>query len=81
MHNLKTCEIKEILVQTFHFVLMLPLLEFCLIRRGCLIINHIIGSHCTIGQFRLVNFASQFIRVEMFQIDFPIILSASKYFG
>ena len=32
------------------------------------------------GQFRLVNFASHFIRVQIFQIDFPLILSASKYF-
>ena len=26
------------------------------------------------GQFRLVNFASHFIRVQIFQIDFPLIL-------
>ena len=32
------------------------------------------------GQFRLVNFAPHFIRVQIFQIDFPLILSASKYF-
>ena len=32
------------------------------------------------GQFRLVNFASHFIRVQIFQIDFPLILSASKHF-
>ena len=32
------------------------------------------------GQFRLVNFASHFIRVQIFQIDFLLILSASKYF-
>ena len=32
------------------------------------------------GQFRFVNFASHFIRVQIFQIDFPLILSASKYF-
>ena len=32
------------------------------------------------GQFRLVNFASHFIPVQIFQIDFPLILSASKYF-
>ena len=32
------------------------------------------------GQFRLVNFASHFIRVQIFQIDFPLIISASKYF-
>ena len=32
------------------------------------------------GQFRLVNFASHFIRVQIFQIDFPLILSVSKYF-
>ena len=32
------------------------------------------------GQFRLVNFASRFICVQIFQIDFLLILSASKYF-
>ena len=26
------------------------------------------------GQFRLANFASHFIRVQIFQIDFPLIL-------
>ena len=30
--------------------------------------------------FRFANFASHFIRVQIFQIDFPLILSASKYF-
>ena len=30
--------------------------------------------------FRILNFASHFIRVQIFQIDFPLILSASKYF-
>ena len=32
------------------------------------------------GQFRLVNFATHFIRVQIFQIDFPPILSAFNYF-
>ena len=32
------------------------------------------------GQFRFVSFASHFIRVQIFQIDFPLILSVSKYF-
>ena len=31
-------------------------------------------------QFRFANFASHFIRIQIFQIDFPLILSASKYF-
>ena len=30
--------------------------------------------------FRILNFASHFIRVQIFQIDFPLIISASKYF-
>ena len=30
--------------------------------------------------FRFLNFASHFIRVQIFQIDFPLIISASKYF-
>ena len=30
--------------------------------------------------FGFANFASHFIRVQIFQIDFPLILSASKYF-
>ena len=31
-------------------------------------------------QFRFANFTSHFIRVQIFQIDFPLILSASNYF-
>ena len=30
--------------------------------------------------FRFANFASHFISVQIFQIDFPLILSAYKYF-
>ena len=30
--------------------------------------------------FRFANIASHFIRFQIFQIDFPLILSASKYF-
>ena len=30
--------------------------------------------------FRILNFDSHFIRVQIFQIDFPLIISASKYF-
>ena len=30
--------------------------------------------------FGFANFASHFIRVQIFQIDFPLIISASKYF-
>ena len=30
-------------------------------------------------RFRIANFASHFICVQIFQIDFPLILSASKY--
>ena len=30
--------------------------------------------------FKILNFASHFIRVQIFQIYFPLILSASKYF-
>ena len=30
--------------------------------------------------FRILNFASHFICVQIFQIDFPLIISASKYF-
>ena len=40
----------------------------------------VIGRPIKGGQFRLVNFASQFICVQIFQIDFPLILSVSKYF-
>ena len=32
------------------------------------------------GQFRFANLASHFIRIQIFQIDLPPILSASKYF-
>ena len=32
------------------------------------------------GKLGLVNLASHFIRVQIFQIDFALILSASKYF-
>ena len=32
------------------------------------------------GEFRLINFVSHFIRVQIFQIDFPLILSASTCF-
>ena len=32
------------------------------------------------AKFRILNFASHFIRVQIFQIDFPLIISASKYF-
>ena len=31
-------------------------------------------------RFRFANFASHFIRVQIFQIDFSLILSTSKYF-
>ena len=31
-------------------------------------------------QFRFANFASHFIRIQIFQIDFSLILSTSKYF-
>ena len=30
--------------------------------------------------FRILNFASHFICVQIFQIDFPLIISVSKYF-
>ena len=32
------------------------------------------------GRFRFANLASHFIRIQIFQIDLPPILSASKYF-
>ena len=32
------------------------------------------------AQFGFAHFVSHFIRVQIFQIDFPLILSASKYF-
>ena len=48
-------------------------------RRGIVTLHYRLSSIKGVP-FRFANFASHFISVQIFQVDFPLILSAYKYF-